>query len=483
MKIQIVSNIADQVKNKLLVLPIFEETEPEINNPLILQFKKINPKFGKLNDSQLLLNDDQGLFLIGVGKAEKWNFEKLQNYTGTATKYALDKFKEIIIVLPIEKLTPEKIGEAAAIGIELATHDPSRDYKSEKEKVLLNQVQLMIAKGDIGFQNGIKKGQVIAEGINLVRRLADMPANEMTPTYFLSVAKKIAKDNKLKINIIDEKQARKLGMGGFVGVAQGSDEPSYIITLEYKGDIKSKDKWGLVGKGITFDSGGISIKPASNMSEMKYDMCGAGAVLAAMQVLAQLKVKRNILGVMCVTENLPGGKAQKPGDIVRLYNGKTAEVLNTDAEGRLVLVDGLTLAQKQGAIKLIDLATLTGACIVALGGVVTGAMGNNAKFTQDIIMAGFGVGEKIWELPMFEEYNEMIKSDFADMTNIGHSGPMPGAAGSISAAKFLEAVIEKDIPWVHLDIAGTAWDLKPRSFRGPGATGVGVKTLVELIGS
>lgn len=479
-----------KVKTEALVLPIFEDdpsTSLRVKKPdykgVVAQFLKDHPKFGKLYETQLIYEGRGKTLLVGAGKGGKWDIEKFQNWVGTATKYALGKFTDITIIPRYQNFTPEKAGEAFGLGVELATHDPSRDYKSlDKEIVKLGGVNLWVDKGDKGYLDGIKRGQVIAEALNLVRKLGDMPANEMTPSYFLKEAKRVAKECKLKLIVIDESQAKKMGMGGFVGVAKGSDEPSYIIVLEYQGSRESKDeKWGLVGKGITFDSGGISIKPSQSMHEMKYDMCGAGAVLGVMQVLPKLKIKVNAVGVMCVTENLPGGRAQRPGDIVKLYSGKTAEILNTDAEGRLVLADGLALVQAKGATKLIDLATLTGACVVALGGVCSGAMGNNPKFTQDVIIAGSNVGERIWELPMYEDYAEMIKSDIADITNIGIGGPMPGAAGVITAAKFLESAVEKDTPWVHLDIAGTAWDLKVKPFRGPGATGVGVKTLVELI--
>ena len=481
MKIQVISGNSNKIKTETLVLPIFEDEQNPDYSGTVAQFLKENKKFGKLYETQLIYEADKKTLLIGAGKPRDWSFERFQNFVGTATKFALTKSKSLTIIPRYQSFTPEKAGEAFAIGVEIATHDPSRDYKSsDKEEIKLEMVNLWVESKD-GFDKGIKKGQVIAESINLVRRLGDMPANEMTPTYFLNQVKGKAKEKKLKLTVIDERKAKSMGMGGFVGVAQGSDEPSFMIVLEYRGNGRSKDKWGLVGKGITFDSGGISIKPGLNMHEMKYDMCGAAAVLGAMSALASLKVKTNVVGVMCVTENLPGGRAQRPGDIVRLYSGKTAEVLNTDAEGRLVLVDGLTLAQKKGANKLIDLATLTGACVTALGGVCTGVMSNNPKFAQDVITAGSNVGEKLWQLPMYEEYSEMIKSDFADIANIGQGGPMPGAAGAITAAKFLEAAIEKDTPWVHLDIAGTAWDLKPKPFRGPGTTGVGVKTLINLI--
>jgi leucyl aminopeptidase len=343
---------------------------------------------------------------------------------------------------------------------------------------------LVVERAERGFQDGIKKGEIIVGSINLVRQLGDMPANELTPTIFLNEAKKIAKESKLKITVLTESQAKRKGMGAFCGVAQGSDEPSFMIALEYQGDIRSKDKWGLIGKGITFDTGGINVKPGSYQNfEMKYDMCGAAAVMASIQAIAKLKLKTNVVAVMAVTENLISGKAQRPGDIVKTYSGKTAEVLNTDAEGRLVLIDALAYAQKDfKATKLIDVATLTGAIIVALGDHITGTFSNNEEFSNQLKEAGKRVGERYWPLPMDEDFDEMIKGDFGDIINIGVGGSMPGAAGSITGAKFIEAGVENDNPWIHLDIAGTAWDMKPRPYRGVGATGVGVKTLVELIG-
>lgn len=304
----------------------------------------------------------------------------------------------------------------------------------------------------------------------------------MTPTYFLTEVKRLSKETKLKLTVLNEVQAKRKGMGAFVGVAQGSDEPSYMIALEYTGNLRSKDKWGVVGKGITFDTGGISIKPSSAMGEMKYDMCGAATALATIVAIAKLKLPVNVVSVMAVTENLPGGKAQRPGDIVTTYSGKTAEVIDTDAEGRLVLIDAVAYAQKDfKANKVIDLATLTGAIIIALGDYITGAFSNDPDFVNQIVKVGAEVGEKYWEMPMDEEFDEMIKGDFADIVNLGHGGSHRSAAGSTTGAKFIQAGIKEGTPWIHLDIAGTAWDMKPKPFRGVGATGVGVKTLVKLI--
>ncbi len=481
MKIQLVTKPLSEISTEYIVLPIFEEEKSQFNG-VVADFLADNPKFGQLYESQLLYSKNKKFLLLGGGSKQNLNFEKLQNWVGSATKQLVKRTKQATIIVPqVEDLTVEQMGEAIGIGVEIAAFDPTQTHKSDPDKVSLSWLEMVVPRAERGYQDGLKKGLFIAEGINLVRELGDRPANEMTPTYFLNVAKKIAKENKLKITVVDEIQAQKIGMGAFVGVAKGSDEPSFMITLEYKGDSKLKDKWGLVGKGITYDTGGLSIKSSSSMLGMKYDMLGAATVLATIMVAAKLKLRANIVGVISATENGVNGKAQRPGDIVKSYSGKTVEVINTDAEGRLVMMDQLTHAQRLGATKLIDVATLTGAVITALGHVRTGVFGNNPKFTQQLMNAGAEVGEKFWELPMDEEYNELIKSDFADMSNAGSSPSAKSNAGAIFGAKFLEAIIEKDHPWIHLDIAGTGDSTKPKPYRSLGATGATVKTLVKLI--
>ncbi len=483
LKIQLVTKPLSDVKADYLVLPIFEAEKNIYNHSQVIDFLAENPKFGKLYESQIFFSKNQKVVILGLGKKTDLDFYRLQNWVGTAVKSLCAKAKNISLLLPqTDKLTTQEIGRASAIGAEMAVFNPAKGFKSEFESIKLSGVELIVQKADRGYQDGLKKGLIEAEAVNLVRELGDMPSNHMTPTYFLGITKKVAKDNKLKLTVLTELQAKRKGMGAFVGVAQGSDEPSYMIALEYSGNPKSKEKWGLVGKGITFDSGGLSIKPANAMNEMKYDMCGAATVLATIQVLAKLGVRENIVAVMPVTENLVNGRAQRPGDIVKTYAGKFAEVLNTDAEGRLVLIDGVAFAQNDfKATKIIDLATLTGAIVVALGDFYTGVFGNNKQFTEEFIKVAAKNGEKMWEMPMDEEFNEMIKSEMADITNIGHGGSHPSAAGSITAAKFIEAGINKGVDWIHLDIAGTAWDMKPKPFKAVGASGVAVKTLVSLI--
>jgi leucyl aminopeptidase len=484
MKIQLVTKPLSEVKTEYTVLPLFEGEKSQFNG-VISDFLTDNPKFGKLFESQLLYSKNNKLLLMGAGKSQKFNFVSLQNWVGAGVKQLAKKTKQLTIVLPKSlNLTPREVGQAIAVGAEVALYDPAKGYKSGYEDPKLTTLEVVVEKADRGYQDGLTQGLIIADAVNLTRRLEDMPANEMTPTYFLDETKRIVKETKLKLTVLDEKQAAKKGMGAFVGVAQGSEEPSYMIALEYTGDAKSKEKWGLIGKGITFDTGGLNIKPDRHMLHMHYDMAGAATVLAAISAIAKLGLKVNVVAVMAVTENMVGNRPQRPGDIVKTYAGKTAEILNTDAEGRLVLIDAIAYAQKDfKANKLIDLATLTGAIIVALGDFYTGAFGNNAKFTQELIDAGASMGEKIWELPMDDEFDEMIKGDIGDLTNLGHGGSMPGAASSIAGAKFIEAGVEDNNPWVHLDIAGSATDSKGRPYRTKGATGVGVKTLVKLISS
>lgn len=483
MKIQLATKPLTEIKEGFLILPVFEDDRKDYGFALVKSFLADYPKFGKLFDFQILYSVNSKILLVGAGKKEKFEFVTLQNLVGLSVRRLLTKAKSASFVFPKEiNLTEENKTYAASLGAEIASYDPSRDFKSKHEPAMLTTVEFLVERADRGFQEGLKKGQIVAEAVNLTRKLGDMPANLMTPTYMLDIAKKIAKQNRLKLTVLDEGQANKKGMGAFTGVAQGSEEPSFMIALEYTGDTKSKEKWAFVGKGITFDTGGISIKPSSAMHEMKYDMAGAAAVMNAVSAIAKLNLKTNVVAVMAVTENLPGGRAQRPGDIVKTYSGKYVEVLDTDAEGRLVLIDAVAYAQKDfKAKKVIDLATLTGAIIVSLGDHITGVFGNNPEFSAKFMAKARKFGEKMWELPMYDEFNEMIKSDMADITNLGHGGSHRSAAGSITGAKFIEAGIEEGTDWIHLDIAGTAWDMKPKPFRGIGATGVGVKSLVELV--
>jgi leucyl aminopeptidase len=268
---------------------------------------------------------------------------------------------------------------------------------------------------------------------------------------------------------------KELGMGSLLGVAQGSAEPAKLIVMRYTPKTVSTETIAIVGKGITFDTGGISIKPSDGMEKMKYDMAGGAATIGAMRAIAQLKPSVNVIGIIPTTENMPGGRAQRPGDVVRSMSGKTIEVINTDAEGRLILCDAITYARKLGATKIVDLATLTGAVSIALGDVYVAALGNNQEWIEEVIEAGKRAGEKIWQLPLTPEYREQIKSEIADIKNVGGR-----KAGTITAAYFLREFVD-DVPWVHLDIAGTAWNENGKPHLAVGPTGVCVRTLVSLV--
>ena len=298
----------------------------------------------------------------------------------------------------------------------------------------------------------------------------------MTPTKMSEIARRVADADGLDVDILDREQMEEKGMGALLGVARGSHQPPKLIVLKYNGNPDNpSDNLGIIGKGITFDTGGISLKAAGGMERMKGDMSGGASVIGAMQALARLGPKVNVTGVVPATENMPGGEAQRPGDIVQTMNGKTVEVINTDAEGRLVLADAMTYAKELGVNRMVDIATLTGAIVVSLGKECTGVMGNDQQFIDKVLRAGDDTGERIWQLPMFDEYRDSLKSNVADMMNVGSTR----GAGSITAAKFLSEFTE-GVPWAHLDIAGTAQSDADKGYLVKGATGVPVRTLVNL---
>jgi leucyl aminopeptidase len=321
----------------------------------------------------------------------------------------------------------------------------------------------------------VARGRILGECSNLARELANEPGNTLTPTEFARRAGALASDAGIKVEILDEKQIEKLGMGLLLGVARGSIEPPRVIVFRHEPPgAPETPVLGLVGKGITFDTGGISIKPAEKMEQMKDDMAGGAAVACAMRAIALLKAPIRVIGVVPTTENMPGGRAIKPGDILRSAAGKTVEVINTDAEGRLILGDGLWYAQQLGATHLVDVATLTGAIVVALGKITSGLFGTPDAWVERVRTVADRAGDRAWPMPLFEEYRDQIKSDIADLMNTGGR-----AAGSITAALFLRDFVD-GVPWVHIDIAGTAWADEARPYLPKGPSGVAVRTLAEL---
>ena len=321
----------------------------------------------------------------------------------------------------------------------------------------------------------VRRGSALAEATNFARDLVNEPPNILTPTELANRSAAMSSQFGLECEILDRPQMQELGMGGLLAVSQGSAEPPKFIILRYRGATKSTAKgMALVGKGITFDTGGISLKPAERMDEMKGDMAGAAAVIGAMQAIASLKPDVNVTALVSTTENMPSGTSYRPGDILRIMNGKTIEIVNTDAEGRLVLADALSYAAKEGLSPIIDVATLTGAVVVALGNTMAGLFSNDSVLTEEIVAAGKAVGEKFWSMPMDEEYGEQIKSEIADIKQTGGR-----AAGSVTAAKILEHFVG-DAKWAHLDIAGTSYVDSKKPHQEKGATGMAVRTLAEL---
>jgi leucyl aminopeptidase len=366
--------------------------------------------------------------------------------------------------------------EAAVEGAVLGNFEPDLYKTSTKESKSLESFDLIAAANGEELKHAVERGRIIAEAQNFTRDLANEPANRLTPLLLAQRARAMAAEMGLECEVLEEDRMRQLGMGALLGVAQGSAEPPALIVVRYKPSSppNTSDHLGLVGKGVTFDTGGVSIKPADGMEKMKYDMSGGAAVLGAMRAIAQLKPAIPVTALVPAVENMVGSRAQRPGDIVTSLGGKTIEVLNTDAEGRLILIDALTYAQRLGCTHLVDAATLTGAIVVALGYVNIGAFTNNEELLGRVMAAAQAEGEKMWHMPLDDDYKELLKSAFADMANIGGRW-----GGAISAAWFLRE-FAGDTPWVHLDIAGTAWldDAKPYMAKGP--TGVCVRTFVKL---
>lgn len=348
-------------------------------------------------------------------------------------------------------------------------------YKSQKAELLkLKKLTLLADKADsAAVEQGSKEAQAIANGMALTRDLGNLPPNVCHPTFLGEQAKGLAKEFKgLKVEVLDEKKLRELGMGSFLAVAQGSDQPPRLIVLQYNGAKKDQAPHVLVGKGITFDTGGISLKPGLGMDEMKFDMCGAASVFGTFRAVLELQLPINLVGLLACAENMPSGGATRPGDIVTTMSGQTVEILNTDAEGRLVLCDALTYAERFKPQSVIDIATLTGACIVALGSNTSGLMGNNEALVRQLLKAGEFADDRAWQLPLFDEYQEQLDSPFADIANIG--GPK---AGTITAGCFLSRFAKK-YHWAHLDIAGTAWI---SGGKDKGATGRPVPLLTQYL--
>jgi leucyl aminopeptidase len=427
------------------------------------------------------------IVVVGAGRAADYDAERARNIAAAGVKSLWrSNVKRIAVFINTDGLGEDRAVQAAVEGVVYAMWRPEayRTRAEERRLPPLDSVLLVTAKA---AAEGIERGQAVGDAVNLQRRLANEPANKMTPTNLANEARAAAKEAGVQIEVLDVEKCRALGMGSYLSVAQGSHEPPRFIVMRYHGRTGAKKNGNgarraarsydiaFVGKGITFDSGGISIKPADNMHHMKADMTGAASVIAALSAIGRLKPNVNVLGVAPCTENLPGGGATKPGDVFTSMSGKTVEVINTDAEGRLVLIDGITYAQREGARRVVDIATLTGAVGVALGPYFTGLFGKPDAFVETVRDVAGAAGDRVWPLPLTDEYKDEIKGEVADIRNsAGREG------GAIKAAAFLWAVVEGDTEWAHLDIASVDWSDKDRAYSPRGPQGPAVRTLVAL---
>jgi len=370
---------------------------------------------------------------------------------------------------------PLLAAQAMAEGAVLANYDGAGWKTTGQPPSWVEGVEIVMASAPAGAQAGVDRGRILGESTNQAREMSNAPGNDLPPRVFAQRSVDLAASAGLAAEVLDEQQIEKLGMGLLLGVARGSQEPPRLVVLRYEpSGASSNVVLGLVGKGVTFDSGGISIKPADNMDKMKDDMSGGAAVICAMAAIARLALQVRCIGVVPMTENMPGGRAIKPGDVLTSAAGKTVEIINTDAEGRLVLGDAVWYARQLGATHLVDVATLTGACVVALGRTTSGLFGVPPRWVEQVRLASERAGERSWPMPVFDDYQDQLKSEIADITNSGGR-----AAGAITGALFVKE-FAGDLPWVHMDIAGTAWAEEARPYQPKGATGVGVRTLVEL---
>lgn len=414
------------------------------------------------------------VYVYGMGKKGNLNPESLRVSSAAVAKACInDKINSVAFLMPAE-VKDLASSQATAEGLVLGSYQ-FNEFKTTRDDISLLESASIVG----GDKKSIEKGSVIANSVCFARDLENRPGNIATPSHLAEHATKIGKSSSVKVTIFERDKFTKMGMGALAGVASGTEEPPKFIIMEYFNGPKNEKPKILVGKGLTFDSGGISIKPAAKMDEMKYDMCGSGVVLGAMRAISLLKPKMNVVGIVPSTENMSGDKAYRPGDILTAYNGKTIEVLNTDAEGRLILADALAYASKHYDPEyILDFATLTGAVVVALGHVASGIMGTDPKLISYIQKSSSVTGEKVWEFPLWDEYLEQVKSKIADVKNLGS----PGQAGTIAGGAFLKEFVKDEIPWCHFDIAGSAWGDKKLSYQNPGsATGEIIRLVLDFL--
>jgi len=416
--------------------------------------------------------------LLGMGDKKNLDPEKTRNLTGKVVNKAKELGISEFVLIPFKNMDKEHLS-AIVEGIKLSDYS-FNNYKRDEDRNDLNQVRIYIRTDMKNNQKIIRHSVVVSDAVIFTRNISNLPPNDCSPKDLATLSKKLSENQKVKVRVIEKEEMKSYGFEGILAVGKGSASSPKLIVLEYSGKTKNRPIV-VVGKAVTFDTGGISIKPSEKMEEMKFDKCGGCNVLGIIKAVSDLGLDTSVIGIIPAVENMPSGSSYRPGDIIKMYNGKTVEVVNTDAEGRIILGDALSFAVKTFAPKaIIDMATLTGAAIIALGTNVAALVGNNDDFVTKILEYSNQTGEKIWQLPLFEEYKEQLKSSNADMKNIGGR-----PAGAITAAAFLSSFVE-DTPWVHLDIAGTAWTqdgTKEKSYNPKGATGFGIRTIVKYISS
>lgn len=421
----------------------------------------------------------QRILLAGIGKKEKFTNDTIRYVSGKIAQKARElKLKEFSIIVPPSSIIEPVLSVSQIVeGCKMSLYKFEK-YKSKKENNVPD-LTILVSKSE-KISKAIKIADIVSDGAVYTKNIANLPPNECIPATLANLAKIISKNNNMKCTIISKKELKKKGFGGITAVGQGSKNEPKLIILEYNHNSRNEKPIVLVGKAVTFDTGGISLKPGEKMDEMKFDKCGGCTVIGIMKAVSELKLPINLVGIIPSVENMPGGESYRPGDIIKLYSGKTAEILNTDAEGRLILADALSYGEKQYSPKtIIDFATLTGACIIALGTNIAGMVSNNDKLAQKILESSKRTTEEIWELPLNDDYMDMVKSDVADMKNVG----IGRAAGTITAAAFLRNAIE-NTPWAHIDIAGVAWTqvaTKDKPYNPKGATGFGVRLILDYL--
>jgi leucyl aminopeptidase len=481
----------DQKQTHLLVIGVFEgdkdfphskELDSTVSSSIreMLESKEFRGTLGSsIVFYTLVKGSMKRIMLLGLGKREKFTDESARVCAGRATRKAQELGIKEFSILQFSNLD-EGLVEAMTEGITLASYSFDKYKETKESNSKIEEAAILINSDSPRFQSVAEKSNLIVEAVNFARDIANLPPNDCPPAYLASIAVSLAQDYGLKARIIDRYELENMGMGGIIAVGKGSNNPPKLIVLEYIGVSDSTQKpYLLVGKAVTFDTGGISIKPSEKMDEMKFDKCGGCTVLSIIRAVASMKLAVNVIGIVPSVENMPSATSYRPGDIVRMYNGKSVEVLNTDAEGRMILADALAYGIATYNPKaVIDLATLTGAAIIALGANVAAVIGSNKQLIERLRRQSDKTGEKMWELPLYDEYHDQIKSAYADIKNIGGR---PG--GAITAAAFLSNFVN-DVPWVHIDIAGTAWlqeGTSEKSYNSRGATGFGVRTLVKLL--